>query len=154
MNYWLMKSEPDVFGIDDLIAKPSQQEHWDGVRNYQVRNMMRDAMMPGDLAFFYHSNAKPPGIAGVMEIISEGYPDHTAWDLQSKYYDSGSTMDNPRWYMVDVQFKKKFKRFLSLDELKKIPGLEGFTLLKKGSRLSVMPVEKDFWELIMDLAER
>jgi len=150
-NYWLIKSEPDAFSIDDLKNSPNQTDHWDGVRNYQARNMMRDQMRVGDLVFFYHSNAKPPGIVGVAKVSSEAYPDHTQFDANSKYYDPKATTDHPRWYMVDVTFKRKFKRMISLDELKTIPGLENMPLLRKGNRLSIMPVSEQEWHIIMDI---
>lgn len=143
MNYWLMKSEPDVFGIDDLFARPKKTEHWDGVRNYQARNMLRDEMQKGDQVFFYHSNCKEPGIVGIAEIVKAGYPDFTSWDPKSKYYDPKSLPDNPRWYMVDVKFKRKFKRTISLNELKEHQQLAEMPLLRRGNRLSVMPSAKD-----------
>lgn len=149
-----MKSEPDVFGIDDLATKANQTEHWDGVRNYQVRNMLRDDMHVGDLAFFYHSNCKPPGIAGVMEIVRAGYPDHTAFDPHSKYYDPKSDPKNPRWYMVDVKFQQKFNYFVSLEKLKACPALKNLALLRKGNRLSIMPITADEWQAILALATR
>ncbi len=148
-----MKSEPSVYGIDDLASNPNQTDHWDGVRNYQARNMMRDQMKRGDLAFFYHSNCKEPGIVGVMEIVREGYPDVTAFDPDSKYFDPKSTPDNPRWFMVDVKLKGKFDRTISLNELKTYPELEGFKLLQRGNRLSVMPVETEHWYFISKLAK-
>ncbi len=151
MSYWLMKSEPDVYGIDDLAAEPGQTDHWDGVRNYQVRNMMRDQMREGDLAFFYHSNTKVPGIAGIMEIVREGYPDHTALDPDSKYYDPKSDPDNPRWYMVDVRFKRKLDRVIPLTELKANPALADMPLVKRGNRLSIMPVSEAEWQAILDM---
>ncbi len=151
MNYWLMKSEPDIFGIDHLIAMPKKTEHWDGVRNYQARNMMRDQMKKGDLVFFYHSNCKEIGIVGTMKVVKEGYPDHTAFNPETKYYDPKSNPDNPRWYMVDIQHKRKFKRTITLQELKQHPQLENMTLLRKGNRLSVMPVEKKQWDYILEL---
>ena len=151
MNYWLMKSEPDVFGIDHLIAMPNKTEHWDGVRNYQARNMMRDQIKKGDLVFFYHSNCKEPGIVGIAKVVKEGYPDHTAFDPEAKYYDPKSDPDNPRWYMVDIQHKRKLKRTITLQELKQHPQLEGMALLRKGNRLSVMPVEKKHWDYILGL---
>ncbi|MCS4502957.1 EVE domain-containing protein [Arhodomonas aquaeolei] len=151
MAYWLMKSEPDVYGIDDLAAEPDQTDHWDGVRNYQVRNMMRDRMQPGDLAFFYHSNTKVPGIAGIMEIVSTGYPDHTAWDPESNYYDPKSDPDNPRWYMVDVRFQRRLERLIPLSELKAEPALSEMALVKKGNRLSVMPVREAEWTAILEM---
>jgi predicted RNA-binding protein with PUA-like domain len=151
MNYWLMKSEPDVFGIDHLAALPGGRDHWDGVRNYQVRNMMRDDMKAGDLAFFYHSNTQPPGIAGIMEIVREGYPDHTAFDPESKYHDPKSDPDNPRWYMVDVQFKRRLRRYLTLPELKANPALADMPLVRKGNRLSVMPLTERQWQAILEM---
>lgn len=151
MKYWLMKSEPDVFSIDDLKAMPRKTEHWDGVRNYQARNMMRDEMKKGDLVFFYHSNCQVPGIVGIMEVVHEGYPDHTALDPESKYFDPKSDPDNPRWYMVDVKYKRKLKRAIPLEELKGLRSLEGMLLLRKGNRLSVLPVEKNHWDAILRL---
>ena len=148
-----MKSEPDVFGIDDLAAKPRQTEHWDGVRNYQARNWMRDDMKIGDQILFYHSNCKPPGIAGIAEIVGEGYPDHTAFDPESKYYDPKSDPDNPRWIMVDVRFVRKFERLISLDELKQVPELQEMRLLQRGNRLSIMPVTEAEWKTIVKLSE-
>jgi len=152
MNYWLMKSEPDVFGIDDLKNKPNSTEHWDGVRNYQARNMMRDQMKKGDLVFFYHSNCTPPGIVGIMQVVKEGYPDFTSWNPDSNYFDPKSTEDNPRWFMVDVKFKKKFKEIIPLDILKNRPELADFKLVQKGNRLSIMPVSKNEWDFILNLA--
>jgi predicted RNA-binding protein with PUA-like domain len=153
MNYWLLKSEPSVFGIDDLAARPKKTEPWDGVRNYQARNMMRDTMRRGDLAFFYHSNCEPPGIVGIMEIVREGYPDPTQFDPRSKYHDPKSDPDAPRWYLVDVRLKKRFKRMVTLAELRdQAATLGDFALLRKGNRLSVMPVEKAAWERILELA--
>jgi len=152
MNYWLMKSEPDAFSIDDLFNMPKQTEHWDGVRNYQARNMMRDDMKKGDLVFFYHSSCEVPGIAGTMEVVKEAYPDFTAFDPDSKYYDPKSTKDNPRWFMVDIRFKKKFKSIIPLSELKETPVLKDMQLLRKGNRLSIMPVSKKDWDTILKLA--
>jgi len=153
MNYWLMKSEPSVFGIDDLAARPNKTEPWDGVRNYQARNMMRDTMRRGDLAFFYHSNCEPPGIVGIMEVVREGYPDPTQFDPESKYHDPKSDPDAPRWHLVDVRLKKRFKAMVTLAELREHAGeLGDFALLRKGNRLSVMPVEKATWQRILELA--
>ncbi|RFA31252.1 EVE domain-containing protein [Alkalilimnicola ehrlichii] len=151
MNYWLMKSEPDVFGIEHLQQRPNQTEPWDGVRNYQARNMMRDQMQEGDLAFFYHSNCKVPGIVGVMEIVRAGYPDPTQFDPETKYYDPKSNPDKPRWYLVDVKFKQTFKRTISLTELKEHPELEDMPLVRKGNRLSIMPVTAEQWAFIVGL---
>ncbi len=151
MNYWLMKSEPDVFGIDDLMRRPNGTEPWDGVRNYQARNMMRDQMRVGDLVFFYHSNTKVPGIVGIAEVASEAYPDPTQFDPESKYYDPKSDPENPRWYLVDVKFRERFPRTISLNELKAQPGLANMPLVRRGNRLSVMPVTKEEWDLICGL---
>ncbi len=149
MQYWLMKSEPDVYGIDHL--KEAKVDHWDGVRNYQARNMMRDEMKKGDQVFFYHSNCEQPGIVGIMTIAREGYPDHTAFEPNEKYYDPKSDPDNPRWYMVDVRYKRKLKRTITLAELKEHPGLGDMPLVRKGNRLSIMPVTQEQWELILGL---
>nr|WP_282571389.1 EVE domain-containing protein [Methylonatrum kenyense] len=148
-----MKSEPDVFGIDHLAERPGQTEPWDGVRNYQARNMMRDQMQVGDQAFFYHSNTKPPGIVGVVEISRAGYPDHTAFDPEDPHYDPKSHPDNPRWFMVDVTLKRRLNRKITLDELKARPELADMRLVQKGNRLSVMPVEADEWEAILALED-
>ena len=151
MNYWLMKSEPDVYGIDHLKAANKKTDTWDGVRNYQVRNMMRDDMKKGDLAFFYHSNCKEPGIAGIMIIVREGFPDYTALDPNEKYYDPKSDPDNPRWYMVDVRYVRKLKRVITLTELKTHPELEDLPLIRRGNRLSVMPLSEQHWNFILKL---
>ncbi|MEJ2654937.1 MAG: EVE domain-containing protein [Acidihalobacter sp.] len=149
MQYWLMKSEPDVFGIDDL--ERVGREPWDGIRNYQARNFMRDRMQLGDKAFLYHSNADPIGIAGIMRIASAPHPDPTAFDPEAKYYDPKSDPDNPRWQLVDVEFERKLKRVITLAELREHPELEGMALLRKGNRLSIMPVEPEHWEFILGL---
>jgi predicted RNA-binding protein with PUA-like domain len=149
MNYWLMKSEPEAFSIDDLQAMPDQTEHWDGVRNYQARNMMRDDMKEGDLVFFYHSNCKEPGIVGIMQVVREGYPDFTAFDPESKYFDPKSDPANPRWIMVDINFVRTLKRLLSLTELKQYDELTGMQLLRKGNRLSITPVTEEQWAFIL-----
>ena len=149
MAYWLMKSEPDVYGIDDL--KRDKVEPWDGIRNYQVRNMFRDQIKVGDLAFFYHSNCKPPAVVGIMTIASEAYPDHTQFDPKSRYYDAKSDKENPRWLLVDVKYKRKLKREITLQELKGNKKLEDFRLNQKGNRLSVIPVKKSEWDLILSL---
>jgi predicted RNA-binding protein with PUA-like domain len=151
MRYWLMKSEPAVFGIDHLKAMPGQTDHWDGVRNYQARNMMRDEMQVGDRVFFYHSNTKEPGIVGIMEVVRAGYPDHTAWDPASKYYDPKSTPDDPRWYMVDVTFARRLARTITLAELKQDPALAELPLVRRGNRLSIMPVTEAQWHHILSL---
>jgi len=144
-----MKSEPETFGIDDL--KKVKTEPWDGVRNYQARNMMRDDMKKGDMIFFYHSNCDEPGIVGTMKVVKEAYPDHTAFDPEAKYYDPKSKEDNPRWFMVDVKFVKKFKRTISLAELKQQKKLADMALVKKGNRLSIMPVNKKEWDTILEM---
>ena len=152
LNYWLIKSEPDAFSIDDLRNAPGKKDHWDGIRNYQARNFIRDDMKKGDLAFFYHSNCKPPGIVGVCEVVSEAYPDHTAFDPNEKYYDAGSDPENPRWMMVDVKYRRKTKRMISLEEIKQqADKLEGFPLIRRGNRLSIMPVSKEHWDFILSL---
>jgi len=147
-----MKSEPEEFSIDDLKAQGTT--HWDGVRNYQARNMMRDQMKKGDQVFFYHSNCEVPGIVGVMKIIKEGYADHTAFDPQDKHFDPKSDPDNPRWYMVDLRFVRKFHKSLPLAMLRQYADreLSKLPLLRRGNRLSVMPVSKEEWEFIMGLA--
>jgi len=152
MNYWLMKSEPDVFGIEHLKACPDKTDGWDGVRNYQARNMMRDQMKKGDLVFFYHSNCKVPGIVGIMKIAKERYVDDTAFDPKQKYYDPKISPENPRWFRVDVTYQKTFKRTIPLSELRENPLLENMALLRKGNRLSIMPVSADEWQAILDMA--
>ncbi|MEM7027303.1 MAG: EVE domain-containing protein [Pseudomonadota bacterium] len=151
MNYWLMKSEPSEFSIDDLKNRPKKTEPWDGVRNYQARNMMRDDMKKGDQVFFYHSNCDEPGIVGVMTICKEGYPDHTAFDPNDKHFDPKSDPENPRWFYVDVKYKRKLKRTITLSELRKYKKLEQMKLLQKGNRLSIMPVSKKEWDFILGL---
>ena len=149
MAYWLMKSEPDEFSIDDLKSRPGKREPWDGVRNYQARNMLRDEMKTGDKAFFYHSNCDTPGIVGIVKIASHGYPDPTAFDPEDNHYDPKSDPDNPRWYLVDVEFVRKLDRVITLAELKSEPTLEKMPLTRRGNRLSVMPVTEAEWEHIL-----
>ena len=151
MNYWLIKSEPDAFSIDDLEAAPNGTEHWDGIRNYQARNFMRDDMKIGDEVFFYHSNCKEPGIVGIMKVASKPYPDPTQFDKKSRYYDPKSSKDDPRWVLVDVKFVRKLKRNITLSELKDTKGLDGLILTRKGNRLSIMPVTDAQWEYILSL---
>jgi predicted RNA-binding protein with PUA-like domain len=148
-----MKSEPDVFGIDHLAACKDQTEPWDGVRNYQARNMMRDQMKVGDKAFFYHSNCAQPGIVGVMEVVREGYPDHTAFDPEAKYFDPKSDPENPRWYMVDMRYVRHLARTITLAELKAYAEgpLRDMPLLRRGNRLSIMPVTAEQWDFILSL---
>ncbi len=154
MSYWLLKSEPNCFSIDDLSKRPKQTSHWDGVRNYQVRNMLRDEMKKGDLGFFYHSSCTPPGIAGVVEVVKEGYPDFTAWDLNSDHFDPKSTPENPRWYMVDVKLVEKFPRLITLDEIKKQPKLKQMLINRKGNRLSITSVTTEEWKTIVNMAKK
>ncbi|MHA7834333.1 MAG: EVE domain-containing protein [Algiphilus sp.] len=153
MLYWLMKSEPDAFSIDDLRDRPKQTEPWDGIRNYQARNFMRDRMQPGDRAFFYHSNCDEPGIVGLMEIASTAYPDPTQFDPDSKYFDPKSTPEQPRWQLVDVSYERHTRRNISLKELKTYAEgeLAGMKLLAKGNRLSIMPVAEEHWQFILSL---
>jgi predicted RNA-binding protein with PUA-like domain len=155
MAYWLMKSEPDVFGIADLAKAARKTTHWDGVRNFQARNFMRDRMRRGDLAFFYHSNCDEPGIAGVVTIDKEGYPDHTAFDKNDPHFDSDSDPEKPRWYMVDVKLERKFRHVVTLATLRQHEqrALKGLALLKRGNRLSITPVSAAHWKFILDLAE-
>ena len=148
MNYWMMKSEPDVFSIDDLQRKGV--EPWNGVRNYQARNFMR-AMKLGDKVLFYHSNADEIGVVGVMEVSKEAYPDPTQFLSKSEYYDPKSKKEDPRWSLVEVQFVEKFPRIVTLDLMKQTPALEGLLLLRKGSRLSVTPVEAAHFKIILGL---
>ncbi|MCU0736444.1 MAG: EVE domain-containing protein [Methylotetracoccus sp.] len=151
MSYWLMKSEPAEFSIDDLAARPGQIEHWDGVRNYQARNMIRDQMKVGDGLLFYHSNCATPGIVGQAEICREAYPDFTAFDPGHPHYDAASSLESPRWLMVDVRFVRKFRRTITLAELKERPELAGLALIRRGNRLSVMPVTAAQWRFILSL---
>jgi predicted RNA-binding protein with PUA-like domain len=150
-GYWLMKSEPGEFSIDDLASRPDQTEHWDGVRNYQARNLMRDGMKVGNLAFFYHSNCAEPGIVGIARIAREAYPDHTAFDPLDPHFDPKSQPEQPTWCMVDVQFVRKLRRTITLAELKDRPELEGLALVRRGNRLSVMPVTAAQWQCILGL---
>ena len=150
MRYWLMKSEPNEYSIDDL--KKDKKTHWDGVRNYQARNFMRDDMKPGDGVFYYHSNTDIPGIVGLAEVCSESYPDHTAFDANDKHFDPKSDPENPRWMMVDIKFKRKLKHPISLAQTKEHTDLlDGFALIRRGNRLSVMPVDKNHWNFILTL---
>ena len=153
-KYWVMKSEPDMFGIDDLRKRPGQREHWDGVRNYQVRNMLRDEVQVGDQAFFYHSSCKQPGIVGIMNIVRAGYPDDSALNPEGEHYDPKHTLEKPRWYMVDVKFERAFKRVVSLEEIKQCPQLQDFALVQRGNRLSILPVTSAQWKFILSLEDR
>jgi predicted RNA-binding protein with PUA-like domain len=149
MKHWLMKSEPDVYGIDDL--ERDGREKWDSIRNYQARNMMRDDMRIGDEIFFYHSSCAEPAIVGISRVCSEPYPDPTQFDKKSNYHDPKSTADNPRWILVDVEFVRKFERPIPLTEIKSHPELEDMILTRRGNRLSIMPVEDRHWDFILAL---
>lgn len=152
MNHWLMKSEPDTFGIDHLAAAKGKTASWDGVRNYQARNYLR-AMKKGDLAFFYHSSCDVPGIAGIVQVVKEAYPDPTAFDAAHHHYDADSKPEDPRWFMVDVKLKKKLKNVISLDELRRHASgkLKNMIVLKRGNRLSITPVTAGEFDFIATL---
>jgi predicted RNA-binding protein with PUA-like domain len=151
-RYWLVKSEPETFSIDDLARAPRQTTCWDGVRNYQARNYMRE-MAAGDHVLFYHSNADPPAVVGSAEVVKTAYPDDSQFDKRSDHYDAGSRKDAPRWDMVDLRYREKFPTGLPLDRLRQEPKLKGMVLLRKGSRLSVQPVSETEWNVITDLAD-
>ncbi len=153
MNHWLIKSEPDVFSIHDLAHAKARTTHWEGVRNYQARNFLR-AMKKGDRALYYHSNATPSAVAGTVEIVREAYPDPTAWNPKSDYHDPKASADNPIWSMVDVRLVEIFAREVPLEELRGVAALKGMELLRRGSRLSVHPVTKEQFEVIVRLAAR
>ena len=153
ISYWLLKTEPDCFSIQDLKKQPKQMTFWDGVRNYQARNFMRDDFQVGDKVLFYHSNAKPPGIAGTAEVSRAGYPDFTAFDPKNDHYDPKSRQDEPTWFMVDIKLDSIFPELLSLDSLRTVKNLEGMELLRRGSRLSVQPVRKKEFDTILKLAK-
>ena len=151
MSYWLMKSEPSVFSIDDLIQREGQREPWDGVRNYQARNMMRDQMSVGDEVFFYHSNCETPGIVGIAQIVSESYPDPTQFMPGHEHFDPKSKPEKPSWYLVEVSFVRKLNRVIPLSALKERSELKDFPLVRRGNRLSVMPVSGPEWTFILSL---
>ena len=153
MNHWVLKSEPSSFSIDDLAALPKRTTAWDGVRNYQARNMLRDSMKKGDFAFFYHSSCEVPGIAGIVTVVRAGYPDATAFDRRHHHYDPDSKADAPVWYVVDVKLARKFPRIITLDALRKHAdgALAELVLLKRGNRLSVTPVTTREWDFILTL---
>ena len=153
-RYWLFKSEPSSFSFDDLVAEDDQTAEWDGVRNYQARNFMRDDMRVGDYVLFYHSNAKPPGVIGTARIVRESYPDDTAWDPNSRYYDPKSDPTNPTWLMVDIKAEHRLPRFVSLNELKANPVLADMQVIKRGQRLSIQPVTPEQWAEVLAMAER
>lgn len=147
-RYWLLKSEPTSFSFDGLWNAPSRTTFWDGVRNYQARNTMRDDMQPGDLVFIYHSSCEPAGIAGIAEVVRGGYPDHTAFDPDEPHYDPKSRPESATWYMVDVQAIERLSPIITLGELRGVKGLEKMVLLQRGSRLSVQPVSEQEWGII------
>ena len=153
MHYWLLKTEPSSFSVEDLAAAPRRTTAWDGVRNYQARNMLREQMKRGDQAFLYYSSTEVPGIVAIVQIVKEGYPDATAFDRKDHHYDPGSDPRNPRWFMVDVQLKRRLARTVTLEELRAHAGkeLSGLVLLRPGNRLSVTPVEAAHWKFILSL---
>ena len=153
MAYWLFKTEPDAFSIDDLASRPNQTEPWDGVRNYQARNFLRDDIALGDLVYIYHSSCKNVGIAGVAEVVKAGYPDTTQFDPESKYFDPKSDPVTPRWFRVDVKFVEKFEKVLSLSDIKQMQEITELPLVKKGGRLSVMPVTEQEWQQLYAAAK-
>jgi len=152
-RYWLVKSEPNAFSIEDLARAPKQTTCWDGVRNYQARNFMRE-MAVGDYVFFYHSNADPPAIVGIAEVVKVAYPDETQFDRESRHFDPASTREAPRWDMVDLKYRETFTTSLSLDRLRHESRLRGMVLLRKGSRRSVQPVTESEWAVILKFAGR
>ena len=152
MRYWLMKSEPDVFSIEDLRRSPGRSSLWDGVRNYQVRNMLRDDFAKGDLAFFYQSSCAVPGIVGTMEVLCAGYPDPTAFMAGHEHFDPASDRDKPRWYTVDVRYRSAFP-VIPLDELRQHPALVEMLVLRKGNRLSITPIAAAEWNYILGLRQ-
>ncbi len=152
MNYWLFKSEPDDYSIRDLTVAPEQTAKWDGIRNYQARNFLRDQVRQGDLVLFYHSQCKHIGVVGIVEIVREAYPDPAQYDETSKYFDAKASFDNPRWFCVDIKHQTSFKREISLARLKANPALADMVLLKQG-RLSVQPVTEQEWQAILAMAE-
>jgi len=149
VNYWLMKSEPDVYPYEQLVEDGST--HWDGVRNYQARNMMRDEMKIGDLVLYYHSNFKPPHVAGVARVCKEGYPDHTSWDSSGKYFDPKSTPEHPRWFMVDIEPVMELERIVPLQDVRDNPACSQMLLVRKGQRLSIQPVELNDFKTILSM---
>ena len=153
MNHWLLKSEPDVFGIEDLARAPKRTTGWEGVRNYQARNMLRDDFRKGDRAFFYHSSCEVPGIAGIVQVVREAYPDPTQFDAKSEYYDAASTREQPRWFSVDVKLETRIEPVITLPELRQHASgaLRGMIILKRGNRLSVTPVSAAEWRCIVAL---
>lgn len=153
MNYWLMKSEPDVFSIHDLKSSPQSTSGWDGVRNYQARNFMKDSMQPGDKVLFYHSSCAEPGVAGLAKVSSEAIPDPSSWDPQSPYYDPKSTKENPRWWMVKITWQATFKQVVPLKWIREQKALESMLLIRKGQRLSIQPVTAEEYQYIVKSAQ-
>lgn len=151
-RYWLFKSEPDCFSINDLAAAPDQTTCWDGVRNYQARNFLRDTIQPGDGVLYYHSNAEPLAIVGTANVVRGGYPDHTAFDPRADHFDPDSDPQEPTWYMVDIRLHTRFAEPVTRSALQKIPGLQKMELLRRGSRLSIQPVSDREWAIILELA--
>ena len=152
MKHWLFKSEPGCYSIDDLAR--DKRTHWDGVRNYQARNMLRDDVKKGDVVLFYHSNCDEPGVAGIAEVVRGGYPDPSAFDPEDAHFDPKSDPDAPRWFVVDVRFKRRLRRVITLSELKNDDRLHGFQLLQRGNRLSVMPVERAHFDIVLSLENK
>ncbi|WP_391088584.1 EVE domain-containing protein [Vibrio sp. NH-UV-68] len=152
MAYWLFKTEPDTFSIDTL--RTQTRSCWEGVRNYQARNMLRDEVKQGDWVLIYHSSCKKVGVAGIAKVVKAAYPDHFAFDAESDYYDPKSSPDNPRWFMVDIEFVRKTERLISLAVMKAMPELADMPLVKRGNRLSVMPVTESQWQAILDKERR
>ena len=150
-QYWLFKTEPTTFSFDDLWNAPKRTTHWDGVRNFQARNMLRDQIKPGDLVFIYHSSTDPTGIAGIAEVARGGYPDQSAFDSKDSHFDPKSKSDSPTWFVVDIRAVKPLPRLITLEELRKTKGLEKMVLLQRGSRLSIQPVRPEEWEIITSM---
>ncbi len=150
-GYWLFKTEPTSFSFDDLLKAPNMTARWDGVRNYQARNMLRDDITPGHLVLVYHSSSNPTGVAGIAEVVRGGYPDPTAFDSKDSHYDARSKAGAPTWYVVDIRAVKALPRLITLEELRKVKGLEKMVLLQRGSRLSIQPVRPEEWEIITGL---
>ncbi|HEY0529690.1 MAG TPA: EVE domain-containing protein [Gemmatimonadaceae bacterium] len=153
-HYWLLKSDPESFSFEDLWSLPDRTTHWDGVRNFQARNFLRDEMKKGDLAFFYHSGGDDPGVVGIVEVVREGYPDHTAFDPKDSHFDPKSKKDSPTWSMIDIHAVERFPRPVSLAEMRTKPELEGLPLLQKGNRLSVQKVGSTEWNAVVALSKR
>jgi predicted RNA-binding protein with PUA-like domain len=150
-RYWLFKSDPETFGLEDLERSPGQETCWDGVRNYQARNLLRDKIRVGDGVLFYHSRVTPPAVVATAKVVRKGYPDPTQFDARATGYDPRSTPEEPRWYAVDIRLEKKLRTPVELPEMRRVPALEDMVLLRKGSRLSIQPVTKEEWSMILRL---